>query len=216
MVKNKILVTRPKHDNTTYYLFNWSEEVIKLAEDKGFGVLKLDSENANKTKFESMLKKEPKFIFFNGHGNYDCVSGHDNKEIVKSKVNCHKLKSSIVYALSCKSAKTLGKTAVENGTFAYIGYSDDFTFYTNENYASRPLTDPLANAFKEASNAIPLSLLKGHTVSEAIEKSKKIFDRWISYFRSSDAPINSVGMIRTLMWDKHILTLHGNNTTKIE
>lgn len=33
-MKGTMLVTRPKHDDTTYYLFHWAQEIIQLAKKK--------------------------------------------------------------------------------------------------------------------------------------------------------------------------------------
>lgn len=54
---NKIfLITRPKHDPITHYLFYWSTKVIKLAKEKGIQVLDLQRERANKKELTSIIK----------------------------------------------------------------------------------------------------------------------------------------------------------------
>ena len=67
---NKIfLITRPKHDEATHYLFYWSKKVIELAKRKGIQVLDLQKGRANEKELTSVIKKkEPHFIFLNGHG----------------------------------------------------------------------------------------------------------------------------------------------------
>ena len=65
-----LLITRPKYDDTTHYLFNWAKKVIELAHKKGIEVLDLKKERANKKELTSIIsKKHPYLIFFNGHGN---------------------------------------------------------------------------------------------------------------------------------------------------
>ncbi len=46
------------------------------------------------------------------------------------------LKEKIVYAISCQSAKNLGKKSIKSGTKSYImGYDDDFIFvFDNWNF----------------------------------------------------------------------------------
>lgn len=107
------LITRPNYDDTTHYLFNWSEETIKLAEGQGAKVLDLQGEKANREEFESRMKKfSPKLVMINGHGDADLVTGHKNQMLIKAGVNEELLKSKIVYALSCKSAQVLGPKSV--------------------------------------------------------------------------------------------------------
>jgi len=111
------LITRPEHDDTTHYLSNWSKETIKLAEERGGKVLDLHGERANKSEFESKMKKfSPNIVMLNGHGNIDLVMGHQNQILLKAGLNEDLLNSKIVYALSCKSAKVLGPKSIQAGT----------------------------------------------------------------------------------------------------
>ena len=44
----KLLIIRPEHDDTTYYLSNWSKNTINFAQSKGIKVLDLPKKRANK------------------------------------------------------------------------------------------------------------------------------------------------------------------------
>ncbi len=50
-----LLLTRPEHDDTTYYLSCWCKEAISFAENKNIKVLDLNREKANKKEFESRI-----------------------------------------------------------------------------------------------------------------------------------------------------------------
>jgi len=76
----KIIITRPQHDVTTRYLAYWAEEVINLARKKLIDVIDLNKNKANKAEFAGRVKKlQPELVFMNGHGNDDCVCGHNNE-----------------------------------------------------------------------------------------------------------------------------------------
>lgn len=195
------LITRPKHDDTTHYLFNWSKEIIKLAEKKTIKVLNLEKEKANKKNFTSYINKIlPSLIFFNGHGGENCIMGHNNEILVEADSNERLLKNKIIYALSCRSAKRLGAKSVKAGAKTYIGYNDDFVFVIDEAKIYRPLEDDDARLFFEPSNKIVVSLIKGHNSGTAYGKSQEMFRKNIQKLLTSESSSNSV-YIRYLLWD---------------
>jgi len=157
----KILVTRPKHDITTHYLFYWAYKVIELAKARGMSVLDLHKKRANRKEVTSMLEKQsPSLVFFNGHGDDSLIAGHDNEVLIQAGANENLLKHKLVYALACRSGSVLGPKSVESGCRAYIGYEKDFVFVTDKEKTSRPLEDETARLFLEPSNQVVISLLK--------------------------------------------------------
>ena len=118
-----LLVTRPKHDITMRYISTWAEKVIAEAKTRGHTVLDLSGSRARRENVEGMIaKQQPHVFFFNGHGNAHCVGGHDDEILIAADDNDAILAGSLVYALSCKSARVLGVRSVGKGTRAYIGY----------------------------------------------------------------------------------------------
>lgn len=209
------LVTRPKYDDTTHYLFNWSKAVIDLARKKGLQVLDLERSRANKKEFTSIVaKKQPFFIFFNGHGRSDCIYGQDNEVLVKIGENEEILKSKIVYALSCKSAKGLGLESIKAGTVTYLGYDEDFIFVYDLEKVSRPLEDKTAVLFLEPSNQLVNSLLKGHTAKESHKCSKYSFAKNIQKLLTSESPPYNY-LIPYLLWDMRHQVCLGDENAKL-
>jgi hypothetical protein len=198
---NKILlITRPKHDITVHYLFHWAKQIIELAKNKNISVLDLDKERANRREVSSMLqKKEPLLVFFNGHGDNDCVKGHDDEILLAVGENEQLLISKIVYSLSCRSGKNLGPKSVQNGALGYLGYDDDFIFFIEDDKIGSPLEDKTAELFLEASNQVMISLIKGHTIKESYEKSKNIFRENILRLAASESQDSY--LIQFLVWD---------------
>ncbi len=217
MNSNTILITRPDHDQVTNYLFYWSKEIIEIASKRGFDILSLDSEKAIRKNLMSMIdKKKPSFIYINGHGDYDKVCGHDNKVLLQTGKREKKVKTNIIYTLSCNCGKILGKHLVKNGVSAFIGYSEAFMFNYDKNNTCNPLNDNIANKFKKSSNIIPDSLLKGNCVQEAYDKSQSEFERQISILRCENAPLGSEHIIASLIWNKTFQTVIGDTNSKLK
>lgn len=208
-----LLITRPKHDATVHYLFHWSKKVIEEAEEKGIIVWNLESQRARFREVESFLKnKKPSLVFFNGHGNDNCVMGHDNEVLVAVDKNEQLLVSKIIYALSCRSGKGLGCKSVENGALGYMGYDDDFIFVMEQNKIGNPLMDKTAKLFLEPSNRLMTCLLKGHPIKYSHEQSKKFFRRNIRKVATSESQDSY--LIRYLFWDmRHQVCLGNENAS---
>lgn len=179
------LITRPDHDITTRYLKIWSKQIIKIADEKNIQVLDLDSVKANKKELESRIEKiNPHLIIFNGHGSDDCITGYENRILVQTGDNEKLLKSKIIYAVSCNSALKLGPASIKSGAESYIGYTDSFIFF-HENNLNNPLSDKTAALFLEPSNQVAVSLIKGNSSGDSSKRSKKYFLKNIQELLSS-------------------------------
>ncbi len=146
-----------------------------------------------------LQKKEPSLVFFNGHGDNDCIMGHDNEVLITVDKNEKLLFSKIVYALSCKSGKNLGRKSIEVGASGYIGYDDDFVFIIDPDKIYNPLTDKTAELFLRPSNQLMICLLKGHNIKYSHEQSKKLFRENVMKIANSESQDSY--LIRYLFWD---------------
>ncbi|MEK7613102.1 MAG: hypothetical protein AAB449_03095 [Patescibacteria group bacterium] len=166
-----VLITRPKHDLITRYLCVWSEEILAIARAHYITVYDLEGEKANRKNLESYIKnRPPSFVFLNGHGNAEVVTGHDNEPLVD--INS-RLPEVIVYARSCDAGQVLGSALIKNGTQAFIGYRRKFICGYTPEKMWKPLEDPIARLFLVPSNLIVSTLLKGHSVQDAHARSKE-------------------------------------------
>ncbi len=111
----------------------------------------------------------------NGHGNDGLVTGHENEVLIQAGDNEDSLAGKIVYALSCRSGKTLGPESIKKGAAGYIGYKEDFIFMAEPNKMADPFNDKIASLFLEASNQVVISLLKGHTMKQSHDRSRNMF-----------------------------------------
>lgn len=206
-----ILITQPNYDYTTRYISSWAQKVIQYAQNKTTKVIALRNNRADKDIFRSVVKKtNPSFIFLNGHGDENVVTGDDNKTLISIKDDLHFLKNKIIYTLSCKSAKKLGPYCVKNGTRTYIGYTEDFVFTYDRFKRTRPYQDKIAGLFLNPSNVIPFSLLKGKTTNESYKDSQNAFRKTIRNLLTSESTIQQSSTIRFLIWDMQHQVCLGN------
>ena len=83
-MNKSILITRPNHDLATTYLYWWSKKVIDKCQEKEIKYFDLKGKKASKKNFDSYLKRNnPSFIFINGHGSEEVVTGWDNEILLK-------------------------------------------------------------------------------------------------------------------------------------
>lgn len=210
-----ILITQPDHDFTTMFLSAWCNEVKVVADEKKDTTICLKSDRANKKELESIiLRKKPHFILFNGHGDYDYVTGQNSEILIKADDNEHLLSGTVVYTIACRSAKVLGIKAIQKGTKAFIGYKEDFWFVYSRKNIKTPLLDNVAKIFFRCSNQFGKSLVKGSTVGEAFEMTKKAYKRAILEQVLSSSP-ESNSYLPLLIWDYTHLTLEGNSSTSL-
>lgn len=211
-----ILITRPEHDPTTKYISCWSQIIIDLASSKGITVFDLKKESANRKELVGRIKKlNPAFVILNGHGNDTSVTGHNNETLIQSDDNEHLLYSRITYALSCNSAAALGVAATQMTATTYIGYNDEFIFSIDRRKLLKPLEDQRAKPFMEASNQVAISLLKGHTATEASRRSKKLFKKNYSHLLSSTSDPDALQDAQFLWWNMTHQTCLGDGEATI-
>jgi len=186
--------------------------VLKSTAKKNIQVLDLQKKRANKKELVSIIKKkQPLLCFFNGHGGPDFITGHSNEILIKFGENEKILKSKIVYALSCQSAKRLGLESIKKGTIAYIGYKEDFVFVFDQEKVFNPVKDATAKLFLEPSNQLIISLIKGHTADFAYKKSQNLFRENIQKLLTSESSVDS-SYISYLWWDmRHQVCLGDKN-----
>ena len=209
----EMLITRPEHDKTTHYLSNWSKKIIDIAENKNIKVFDLNREKAIRTNVEVRLRKlSCNLTFFNGHGDFNVITGHNNEPIIIGGENEGLLKSKIVYAISCKSAKELGPRSVKAGAVSYTGFDDDFIFVYEPENISRPLHDNTAKLFLEPSQLFMKSLIKGNSVREGMDKTKKLLaDNFLKALNDNDRD-----SAKYLWWDLKHFVSHGDVDAKLQ
>lgn len=195
-----IAITRPFYDDTTSYLHRWNLDVVKYARTTSSSVVDLDQKRASRKELESVVRKlNPEIIILNGHGTGDSILGQDNEVLIKVGENEYILKNSVVFSLSCSSAKVLGPASIKVGAKAYIGYKEDFIFVYTDGYSTRAEQDPLAKLFLEPTNKIAMSLVSGNSPKDSHQRGLNAFLKNLQQVLLSES---SEGYIaRFLLWD---------------
>lgn len=215
-MSNTLLVTRPRHDETTNYLYYFAKEIIREAEKKNFKIIDLEGPKANAHDFSGRINKtNPNLIFLNGHGNYATITGHDNEPLLSLNHNESLLSDKITYALSCSSAKELGNSAVANGAKCFIGYDEDFVFLHEVDKVTKPLEDETASLFLEPSNLIMTTLIKGNSTKSAHKRSKEKFNHNLRKIMTSESPQEDNSSIPWLYWDMTHQVCLGDGSAKL-
>lgn len=210
------LITRPDYDPSTKYLAYWSENIIDIAKSKGIKIVDLKGDKVTKSELTGRISKlNPSLVVLNGHGSEDSIAGQNDETLIEVGDNEHILHSRVTYAVSCRCGKKLGPKSVEAGNSTFIGYDDDFVFTSNRKYLSRPLEDKRAQPFMEASNRVPISLLKGHKASDASKQSKEMFEKSYKTLLSSSSDPNSRQDAHFLWWNMIHQICLGNGSATI-
>lgn len=174
-MKRGIIITLPRYDYVTEYLSSYSNNIVKISEEKQVKVKKIMDNQVTKKEVENIINSlDYNFIIFNGHGSSDSIEGQ-HETIIKAEINHNILKNRIIYARVCNSAEILGRECVKDSDIScYIGYKKSFQFYVNKKWIGNPLKDKTASLFLETSNQIPISLIKGNNAKEADNISKNL------------------------------------------
>ncbi|MCF7910333.1 hypothetical protein K9L16_01520 [Candidatus Pacearchaeota archaeon] len=174
-MKKRLLITLPRSDDVTEYLYVFSNPIIKTCYEKSIPIKKLEDTKVTKKNFENLLRKiNFKMIVFNGHGSPDCITGYKEEPIIQVNDNEQLLRERITYARSCWVVLGVGKQSMRNNKKGcFIGYKIPFMFLMDSTRATNPIKDKIAKVFFNTSNFVPLGILKGLTGKEANENSKK-------------------------------------------
>ena len=204
------LFARPNFDGATSYAHYYLDLAAQYA-SRNMRVIDLDRSGATKANiFKALEEEDPIFCYWNGHGNADTFSAQ-NKEVVM--VTCHgdeSLIGRVLLLLSCSCGIRLAPSAVNKGATTVFGWTVDFTWVAVEDAA----TDPYAQGYFEAVNAISNALVDGKTTGEAMNLSLAAWNQWIDYWTSSVDPYASM-VIQYMIHDRDGQKLFGSTSARI-
>ena len=151
---------------------------------------------------DTITSRDPSLVFGTGHGvgcaySVECtevflaVSSPENPACVD--MNLDVVGGRVWYLLSCSTGRELGKSLIDYGARAFLGYAEDFLFpITHSPCGAREVISPFIPDVKALS-----ALLSGSSVGEAVEVREREYDRELSYWvvglgrGSPDAPLIS-------------------------
>jgi hypothetical protein len=196
-----ILITNPNYDDTTGYLYYYTNKLIKLIDEKGIKLLNLKKPKLRKRNLENyILKNNPLLLLLNGHGNKTTIYGDKingtEEAIIKEGKNSNLLNNRLIYARSCLAAASLGKNCVKKGG-CFVGYEVPFQFWVDEKMTI-PAKDKTAELFLNPSNLLAESLIKGNSAIEAVSKFEESSRKNIMNLLKNKKEPGSMSLIMTL------------------
>jgi hypothetical protein len=212
-----LLITCPEHDDATAYLTYFSKEIIKEATKKSLKNKQVTAQELNEKEFSAILNKlQYKLVVLNGHGSSNVIFGYKSNPIILLGKNDYLLKERLVYARSCHAGLKLGPACMKNTKEGcFIGYAFPFIFYMDAKWTTKPHNDQVAGLFLEPSNLIPISIIKGHSVSEAHNNSKKQMLKTMKKLMKSERSRETPFYLEALWNNYSGQIIHGNKTAKL-
>lgn len=204
------LFARPNFDIATGYAHYYMDIAAEYAA-RNMRVIDLDGNGATKSNiFASLEEEDPIFCYLNGHGNADTYSAQDKEVVMQTCHGDESLIGRVVLLLSCSCGIRLAPSAVSKGATAVFGWEVDFTWIAVED----PATDPYAEGYFEAVNAISNALAYGKTTQEAMRLSLASWNQWIDYWtRSVDSYASMV--VQYMVHDRDGQRLFGSTSARI-
>ena len=215
-MKKGMLITLPKFDDVTEYLYTFSKPILAECKSRGVKLKIIEKEDVIKSSVESAIKSyDYNFVLFNGHGSMNMVCGHKNECLIKNGENEDILNGRVVYARACWASLELGPSCVKRSKdCCFIGYDLEFGFLYDETWIANPSKDNIARVFFETSNRVALGLIKGQTAKEANENSKRAMLKEIKKLLLN--PSKDYQAMAQALWDNYSgQTILGNKDYRI-
>ncbi len=174
-----LLITNPADDPTMDYLDAWSEKVKAAAISQGnIKIVEKRNKDVIKSEVEAIIiKEDPDFVLFNGHGESDRIEGFARGVLVRCGDNEALLKNKIIYSLACSAGLVLAPELIRHGSKAYIGYRAPFKFTGGRNKTTNHdrQMDAYAAYTLDPAYKVVLSLIEGKTAQESFQDAQDLY-----------------------------------------
>jgi hypothetical protein len=211
----KVVVTRPNHDYATLCGYTALSVVNEYYFRRGYEVRDLSGSTATR---ENVLRELPAEMFYGvGHGDTDVFTGWGNRTIFYV-CDCRELSGSIVYLLSCLTARELGEDIVRKGARAYVGYNEEFAWVVYDRYtcAYDTYNDRYCKWFFTPVRVLLERIADGATVGEANASSIAEWNFGVSYWLENPENDPNAGLVLYyLVWDRDAQTLLGDFNARL-
>ncbi len=209
MPTNSLLLIRPDYELVTRYGAAWQTQILNAASGAGLPYVDLYGSSANSSNFFSSLNtNDPVLVNIMGHGNYNVIVCQNNELLLQGGYNTNVLAGRVVYDLSCRAGRDLGRTAFAEGAISFLGYTEDFWIaYTTGGHSDggmiNPLSDEVARGFLEPHNIAPISYIQGSNPSASYFASQSSFNYWIGVWERIDSQVAAL-----LVWNRDYQILY--------
>ena len=181
---NTFLFVEPD-DNYLLYGSRPLHQIIEANKLAGQDITELMGADANPTKIKQVLAaKNPLFCSMIGHGSESVYTCQNLAPLLHAEnpEELDLMNGRVLDLCSCLTATTLGPSLVEAGTVSYIGYKQEFWFYTGDAAgATRATQSPFIAEFQFVA-----SILRGKSAGEARADQLKKYDEEIAYWTTGE------------------------------
>lgn len=186
-------------------------------------VVVLEGNKAVRNEFEDAVMEKTDIVYGVGHG-FDytftgqwlerilCAAGDqfcnfNNTSMVKDVKHLH--------LLSCLTAKGLLPKCIEAGCNSTSGYIKEWLWVIDPDYS--PVTDPYATSFFSSDNELTISLVRGYSLDDAVERCKAYYMSqamaWAKWLNenpniSPEQKARVLATIKLLLYDSKILDIN--------
>jgi len=164
--------------DATFILDQWALELIQYARQLGYQVVDIGGSNLTYQRMTEILTAtKPAALFNFSHGCQTYLMGNDMKctltrgwedpescGVCGLPGNLKAISGTAVFAYSCHSGAQLSKCAIQYGSPAYVGFSDNL-IVVSDKFGTQ-------NIFKEALLPLAKRILEGWTVGAAVEATR--------------------------------------------
>ena len=194
-----ILVARPTYEIQVRYVAAYLGQAVQELRRLGYRVTDLEGSQATADIFLDYLPQADYAVAL-GHGRDDTLTLTDYEPAITLS-NAGVLAGKTFYAVSCRTARQLGRVAAENGC-TYIGCNEDFVFLAQSPPLQNPLRDTLASRFLTplVKIAVWIPVLGPR---EAVEKGRAMF---LNNMKEA-LDRGETEAAKWLYWDANALTL---------
>jgi len=209
MPANSLVSICPSYELVTRYASAWKTQILNAASGVGLPYTDLSGSSATATNFFSAIEEQdPILVNIMGHGDYNLILCQNNETLLQGGINTNVLANRVVYDLSCRSGRDLGRIAFTEGAISFLGYTE--YFWISYSYGdhpdggmSNPLQDEVARGFFESHNVAPISYIQGSTIPASYSASQSRFNYWIRVWEGIDTLVAA-----DLMWNRDYQVLH--------
>ncbi len=204
-------MVRNRYDPITSYMYEWSEPIIETAESKGIKVDHIIGQKVVKKEILSRIKKlNPDFVILNGHLNSKTFFCYEDQPVIEMN-DTHLFTDKIVFCRACNCLKELGKKSVDKDKCkSFIGYEFEFVNVRQTNIELNPKEDKISKPIWEISNTVPISMIKGSTVVEAIEASHRRATTEILRILSRPKELGFIEVLKAIIVNDESLNYYGD------
>jgi len=181
---NTFLFVEPD-DNYLNYASVPMHQMVEANKQSGQKITELMGADANPERIKQELSKLAPLIFVGaGHGNESIYTVQNLAPLLHAQ-NSDELvlmKERVLALTSCLTAVSLGPALIDAGAVAYLGYNQEFWFYTGDAAGStRAVQSPFLAEFQ-----FTASLLRGKNTGEARADQLAKYDEEIAYWTTGE------------------------------